>query len=241
MSRAPLIGITTSMTFGNDPERAYVNSAYLLAVQQAGGVPVPLPPQLDDRALAEISTRLDGLLLTGGGDIDPNAFGEPPHPTLYEVAPSRDRLELTLVRRCISEGTPILAICRGIQLLNVALGGSLYQDVAGDPGTTITHDQTGPRDQLAHPVKVVSGSFLAQVVERDELLVNSMHHQAVKSLGNGLVAVAYAPDQIIEGVEMEDAGPRRFVLGVQWHPEELTQKDPTARALFSAFVEASRK
>jgi putative glutamine amidotransferase len=227
------------MTFGNDPERAYVNSAYLLAVQQAGGVPVPLPPQLDDRALAEISTRLDGLLLTGGGDIDPSAFGEPPHPTLYEVAPARDRLELTLVRRCMSEGKPILAICRGIQLLNVALGGSLYQDVASDPGTAITHDQTGPRDQLAHPVKVVSGSFLAQVVERDELLVNSMHHQAVKSLGNGLVAVAYAPDQIIEGVEMEDAGPRRFVLGVQWHPEELTQKDPAARALFAAFVEAS--
>lgn len=241
MSPPPLIGVTTSITFGKDPERAYVNSAYLLAVQQAGGVPVPLPPQLDDRALAEISTRLDGLLLTGGGDIDPAAFGEPPHPTLYEVAPSRDRLELTLVRRCISEGTPILAICRGIQLLNVALGGSLYQDVAGDPGTTITHDQDGSRDQLAHPVKVAPGSFLARVLGSDALEVNSMHHQAVKALGKGLVAVAHAPDQIIEGVELKDSSPRRFVLGVQWHPEELTQKDPAARSLFASFVEASRK
>jgi putative glutamine amidotransferase len=241
VSWLPLIGVTISITVGKDPERAYVSSAYLLAVQEAGGAPVPLPPQLDGSALDEISSRLDALLLTGGGDINSVAFGEPLHPTCYDVAPSRDRLETTLVRRCLAEGKPILAICRGIQLLNVALGGSLYQDVASDPGTAITHDQDGPRDRLAHPVKVVSGSFLARVLEDDSLEVNSMHHQAVKALGKGLVAVAHAPDQIIEGVEMEDAGPRRFVLGVQWHPEELTQKDPTARALFAAFVSASRK
>lgn len=239
---APLIGVTTSISFGGEnPERAYVNSTYLLAIQEAGGVPVPLPPQLGDGALEELSSRLDGLLLTGGGDLDPKTFGESPHPTVYDVAPARDRLEMDLVRRCISEGRPILAICRGIQLLNVALGGSLYQDVASDPGTEIKHQQTGPRDKLTHLVKVMSGSFLARVLGEDELRVNSMHHQAVKALGKNMVAVAHAPDQIIEGIELTDAGPDRFVLGVQWHPEELVSTDSAARNLFSAFVSACRK
>jgi putative glutamine amidotransferase len=241
MSPLPLIGVTISITVGKDPERAYVNSAYLLAVQEAGGVPVPLPPQLNNRSLEEISSRLDALLLTGGGDINSVAFGEPLHPACYDVAPSRDHLEITLVRRCLEEGKPILAICRGIQLLNVALGGSLYQDVTSDPGTSIRHDLDGPRDQLAHSVKVASGSLLSQVLGRQELEVNSMHHQAVRALGKGLVAVAHAPDQIIEGIELENSGPRRFVLGVQWHPEELTRKDPAARALFAALVSATNR
>jgi putative glutamine amidotransferase len=242
VKRPPLIGVTTSISFGEkNPERAYVNSTYLLAVQQGGGVAVPLPPQLDDRAQEELSPRLDGLLLTGGGDVDPATFGEPRHPTVYDVAPSRDRLEMTLVRRCMAGGKPILAICRGIQLLNVALGGSLYQDMASDPGTPIKHDQSEPRDQPTHPVKVAPGSLLARVLRREELAVNSLHHQAVKALGKNLVAVAYAPDGIIEGIELEDSGPSRFVLGVQWHPEELVSKDSAARNLFSAFVSACRR
>jgi putative glutamine amidotransferase len=238
----PLIGVTTSLSFGKKtPERAYVNSTYLAAIQEAGGVPVPLPPQLGDGALEELSSRLHGLLLTGGGDVDPKTFGEPPHRSVYDVAPTRDRLEMALVRRCMTEGRPVLAICRGIQLLNVALGGSLYQDVATDPGTKIKHQQTGPRDKPTHAVTVTPGSFLARVLGEDELRVNSMHHQAVKALGKNMVAVAHAPDQIVEGIELADAGPDRFVLGVQWHPEELVPKDSAARNLFSAFVSACRK
>jgi len=237
----PLIGVTASITVGKDPERAYINSAYLSAVHEAGGIPVPLPPQLDDRSLSELVDRLDGLLLTGGGDLDPAVFGEPPHPTLSDVAPTRDSLEIALVRRFMEARRPILAVCRGIQVLNVALGGSLYQDVASDPGTEIKHNQTGPRDQPAHPVKVVSGSFLARVLDREELEVNSMHHQAVKALGRGLLPVAFAPDAIIEGVELDDPDSSHFVLGVQWHPEELVKQDPSARRLFRAFVDASRK
>lgn len=237
----PLIGVTTSITFGRHPERAYLNSAYLAAVQEAGGVPVPLPPQLDDRALMELAHRLDGLLLTGGGDVDPASFDEPPHPTLSEVSPARDRLEIALVARFMEVRRPILAICRGIQVLNVALGGSLYQDVASDPGTEIQHQQKAPRDQPTHPVKVVSGSFLARTVGSDELEVNSLHHQAVKTIGRGLLPVAFAPDGIVEGLELEDAGPGRFVVAVQWHPEELVARDPAARRLFHAFVEASRR
>ncbi len=238
----PLIGVTASITVGKHPERAYVNSAYLAAVQEAGGVPVPLPPQLDERSLLELADRLDGLLLTGGGDLDPALFGEPPHPTLSDVAPTRDSLEIALVQRFMEARRPILAVCRGIQVLNVALGGSLYQDVATDPGTAIKHNQNdGPRDQPAHPVKVVPGSFLARILGSEELLVNSMHHQAVKALGRGLLPVASAPDGIIEGVELEESDPSRFVLGVQWHPEELVARDPAARRLFHAFVDASRR
>lgn len=244
----PLIGVTISVTVPRDseerskPERAYVNAAYLLAVQEAGGVPVPLPPQLDERSLLELAERLDGLLLTGGGDLDPALFNEPPHPTLLEVSRARDTLELALVRNFLRARRPILAICRGIQVLNVALGGNLYQDVATDPGTAIKHNQNdGPRDQPAHPVKVVSGSFLARILGSEELLVNSMHHQAVKAPGPGLLPVAFAPDGIIEGVELENPDPSHFVLGVQWHPEELVTKDPTARRLFHAFVDASHR
>jgi len=145
-----------------------------------------------------------------------------------------------LVRRFLEARRPILAICRGIQVLNVALGGSLYQDVASDPGTEIQHQQSGLRDQPAHPVKVVPGSFLAEVLGTEELEVNSMHHQAVKALGQGLLPVAFAPDMIIEGVELNDPDSSHFVLGVQWHPEELVGRDTTARRLFRAFIEASQ-
>ncbi len=242
VSRRPLIGVTTSITVRKSPERAYVNSAYLAAVQEAGGVPVPIPPQLDAGAMDELLARCDGFLLTGGGDVDPAIFNEPPHPSLSEVAPARDRLEIALVRHAVAAGRPLLAVCRGIQVLNVALGGSLFQDVAGEPGTEIQHQQEKdgkPRDEPTHSVEVLAGSHLARVLGATELSVNSMHHQAVKAPGRGLVPVAFAPDMIIEGMELDD--PDRFVLGVQWHPEELTRKDPAARALFSAFVSASHK
>jgi len=238
MSSRPLIGVTTSLSIGTSPERAYVNSAYLFAVQQAGGVPVPLPPQLSAASLTRLARGLDGLLLTGGGDVDPALFGEAPHPTVDEVAPARDTLETAVVRIALERGLPVLAVCRGVQILNVALGGSLYQDVDSDPGTAIRHRQAEPRDHATHPVSVKSGSRLAETLGVDELDVNSMHHQAVKALGEGLVPVAWAPDQLIEGVEMTDSS--RFVLGVQWHPEELCRDSESARRLFAALVNSAR-
>jgi putative glutamine amidotransferase len=238
MSESPLIGVTTSLTIGTSPERAYLNSAYLFAIQQAGGVPVALPPQLSAASLSRLTRGLDGLLLTGGGDVDPALFGEAPHPTVDEVAPARDTLEMGAVRIALERGLPILAVCRGVQILNVALGGSLYQDVGTDPGTSIRHRQTEARDQATHPVSVKSGSRLAETVGADELDVNSMHHQVVKALGEGLVPVAWAPDELIEGVEMTDSS--RFVLGVQWHPEELCRRSEPARRLFAALVSSAR-
>jgi putative glutamine amidotransferase len=236
--RAPLIGVSTSITVGANPERAYVNSAYLHAVQQAGGVPVLLPPQLSSASMRRLADDLQGLLLTGGGDMDPARFGETPHATLYDVAPSRDTLETSVLHVALGRGLPVLAVCRGLQVLNVALGGSLHQDVGTDPGTQMPHGQKEPRDQPTHKVKLTPGCRLATTLGADELEVNSMHHQAIKRLGRGLTAVAWAPDQIVEGAEIGD--PSRFVLGVQWHPEELVGHSEPARRLFAALVAAAR-
>jgi len=239
MSRLPLIGVSTSITVGKHPERAYVNSAYLHAIQQAGGVPVPLPPQLSAAALERIAGELGGLLLTGGGDVDPARYGESPHPTVYEIAPARDTLETSAIHIALERGLPVLAVCRGIQVLNVALGGTLFQDVGTEPGTQLQHSQTEPRDQPTHKVKIEPRSRLARILGADEIEVNSMHHQAVKALGRNLTAVAWAPDQIIEGVE--DTDPSRFVLGVEWHPEELVGHSEPARRLFAALIDAARR
>lgn len=239
--KRPKIGITTSLTVKLDPERSYLNSSYVRAIQQAGGVPIPLPSTLNRDSLRAIYQLVDGVLLTGGGDVDPKRFGELPHPTLFDVVSERDELEIKLVDWAASEKKPLLAICRGIQVLNVAFGGNLYQDVASDPGTKLSHNQEEPKDQPSHSVKITSGSFLADVLEREELEVNSLHHQAVKALGRGLLPNAHAPDGLIEGVELAERDPHHFLLGVQWHPEELTERAPEARRLFARFVEASRK
>jgi putative glutamine amidotransferase len=238
MSRDPLVGITTSITVGQTPERAYINSAYLHAVQQAGGVPVLLPPQLSSTSLERLVRGLDALLLTGGGDVDPARFGEEPHPTLTEVAPSRDALETQVTLIALEKKTPLLAICRGIQVLNVALGGSLHQDVASEPGTEIQHSQKEPRDQATHKVTITPRSRMGRVLGAEDIEVNSFHHQVIKTLGRGLVPVAWAPDKLVEGVELDDDS--RFVLGVQWHPEHLVGNSEHARRLFSALVTAAR-
>jgi putative glutamine amidotransferase len=208
---------------------------YVESVRRAGGDPVVL-----DLATARAPEQLaaaDGLLLTGGGDIDPGHFGEALHGSLHDVVPARDALEIEATCAALEGGRPILAVCRGLQLLNVALGGTLHQDVASAPGTPIRHSQSEPRDQPSHKVKVMPASRLAEVLGVEELDVNSMHHQAVKGLGRGLVPVAWAPDEIVEGLELDDRG--RFVLGVQWHPEELVGQSEPARRLFAALVRAA--
>jgi putative glutamine amidotransferase len=239
MARPPLIGLTMSITVKKKPERVYLNTAYIQAVQQAGGVPVPLPPYLDGGARRQLFRTLDGVLLTGGADVDPRRFKEDPHPTVYDVSVERDELEIRLVEHSIDRAVPLLAICRGIQVLNVALGGTLHQDVKSAPGTAIDHSQKRGRHRSTHPVRIEPGSRLAKVIGAHELAVNSFHHQAIKDLGRGLRAVAFAPDDLIEGAELEDD--LRFVLGVQWHPEELAPKQEAARRLFRALVEAASK
>ena len=239
----PLIAVSTSVTVDKYPERAYVNAAYLNAVQQAGGVPVPLPPQLEPGARAEILKHVSGVLLTGGGDVDPARFGEAAHPTTCEVSGARDELEIDLTQWALARRAPLLAVCRGLQVLNVALGGSLYQDIPSEPGSPLDHSQTGlqgkARNVTAHQVKVREGSRLAAILGALDVDVNSFHHQAIKQLGRGLADVAWAPDSIVEGVELVD--PAQFVVGVQWHPEELVAQDRAAFNLFAALVDGARQ
>jgi putative glutamine amidotransferase len=239
MAHPPLIGVTMSTTPDgaqtNTPPRAWLNNAYFRAVLEGGGIPVLLPPHLDGHALDQLWARLDGILLTGGGDVDPARFGEERYSTVADVSDARDRLEIEVTERAMHDRRPLLAICRGIQVLNVALGGSLHQDIASDIGSTIAHVQTAPRDQPTHPVKVMGeGTRLGAALGAPEIEVNSMHHQAIKRLGRGLHEVAWAPDGIIEGIELPEAS--ALVLGVQWHPEELTAHDPTARNLFRTLI-----
>ena len=238
MSR-PLIGISTSVTIEQAPERAYVNASYLRAVQGAGGVPVLLPPHLDDGAREELCRRIHGLVLTGGGDLDPRRFGEEPHATVYDVSAARDALELGLTRSALDSELPLFAICRGIQVLNVALGGTLYQDIPSELPTEITHSQKARRQERTHAVTVSGETRLADVLGAHEITVNSFHHQSIRKLGSGLREVAWAPDGVIEGVEMPDAPV--LVLGVQWHPEDLVDVDPAAANLFRALVDSAAK
>jgi len=233
----PLIGLTASGTVDTYPERAYTNAAYIRALQEAGAVPVLLPPQLAGAARDALWSRLDALMLTGGGDVDPARYGQPPHPTVYEVSAARDDLEIDLTGRALAEGVPLLAICRGIQVLNVALGGTLVQDIASTTGSLIQHSQKDKRHVPTHAVKIEPGSDLAAILGCPALEVNSLHHQSIDRPGQGLRIVAHAPDGVAEGAEVP-AHP--FAVGVQWHPEELVGHDATARHLFDALVDAAR-
>jgi putative glutamine amidotransferase len=213
------------------------NQTYIQALLRAGAVPMLLPQLNDRNLLRAMYERVDGLLLPGGEDIDPAHYGEPLHERCGPLTPSRDEMELALARWAVDEGKPLLAICRGIQVLNVALGGGLYQDIEAQAPSALSHAwyPDYPRDRLSHQVTVTHQSGLAGIVGARSLPVNSLHHQAIKDLAPGLTVTACAPDQIVEAVEV-DGHP--FALGVQWHPEELAPSDAGAQGLFDALVSA---
>jgi putative glutamine amidotransferase len=240
--RVPVIGLT-SITIPSDeeyrPSRVGQNQTYLRAVLRTGAAPLLIPHITDGRLLRAIYDRLDGLLLPGGEDVAPARYGESAHEKCGMPSPERDETELRLASWAVAEGKPLLAICRGIQVLNVALGGSLYQDIQAQIPGAAKHDwyPGHPRDTRAHGVVCTEGSRLVDIVGSTSLAVNSLHHQALKELAPTLQIAARAPDGIVEAVEV--AG-HPFALGVQWHPEELAEEDALAQGLFDAFVEASR-
>jgi putative glutamine amidotransferase len=237
----PIIGVTTSSErTDKGVDRAFVNASYIRAVEHAGGVPLLLTPYHSFDAVNRLATYVDGLLLTGGGDIDPAHFGETRHAKTDLISAERDELELRQVtRQAIDTGLPLLAICRGIQVVNVALNGSLHQHVPDGFGDEIAHSQGGARSDRTHDVVIEPGTLLSTLVGTERLRVNSFHHQAIKDLGDGLRPVAWAEDKVIEAVELP--GARGFVLAVQWHPEELVENDPAALRLFQALVDAAAK
>lgn len=235
---SPLIGLSTSR-FNNSGGIPMVatTQAYVQAVAAAGGLPLLIPTGIPmESALAEAG-RMDGILLTGGSDVDPRRYNGKAHDRVEGVDQERDELEIALVRHVIDTGKPFLGICRGAQVINVALGGSLYADIADQYGRSLRHDWLPkyPRTYIAHTVDLEPGSRIALVLGETRLEVNSLHHQAVRQLAPGLTACGYAPDGLVEALEL--AG-HPFGIAVQWHPEWLTASAP-AKHLFAAFCEAA--
>lgn len=232
----PLIGISGSM---NDAEKqVFLVRAYMQALLQAGGVPVMLSPDMKDSALTACLDHLDGLLLAGGGDIIPARFGEEPIPELGETTPVRDDFELTLLPMAMERQMPVLGICRGVQVMNVALGGTLYQDLPAqyhsDPIPLLPHKQEKPYECPTHAIQVNPVSLLYRLIGQETVQVNSMHHQSAKAIAPSLRITASATDGVVEALEHPDLP---FFLGVQWHPERLT--DTASQQLFKGFISAA--
>jgi len=242
MAPQPLIGIPSGSYPSSFPGvRTYrFNGNYSAALAAAGGLPVAIPLNLPEPTLAALLGRLDGLCLAGGDDVDPVRYGEARHPALGAVDAERDRTELWLSRRALDERLPLLAICRGIQVLNVAAGGTLYQDLAADLPESLPHSYrpspSTPWDRPKHRVRLAAGSGLARLLSAEELQTNSFHHQAVKQVAGGFTPVAWADDGVIEAIE---ANGQHFAIGVQWHPEAMARRDPAAQQLFRAFIAAA--
>jgi len=238
MPSAPIIGITATSELIRDALRVRVNASYVQAVEEAGGIPVVLPPLQSLGGASRLIDGVDALLLTGGEDVDPSRFNQARHPSLGTVHEARDATEIELVTAARERTLPTLAICRGIQVLNVALGGSLIQDIPSQRPDALQHDPEGARDHRSHEVELAPASRLALTFGTTRLAVNSFHHQAVDRIAEGLRLTAWSPDGIVEGVEWDDTD--WWAVGVQWHPEELVHDGkPWDRKLFLAFVERS--
>ena len=244
----PRIGLTASVMLARlGTRRTFLNEPYIVAIQESGGIPLVLTPAHAGAPLRDLFELLDGLVLTGGEDVAPERYGEEVHYPSVECVPERDALESQLLEWALADDLPVLAICRGVQVLNVALGGTLHQDLAADRPSDLAHDQglgeaPRPRTEPHHPVTVRTGSCLADVLGLERVDVNSMHHQGIKRLASPLAAVAHAPDGLVEGVEPADAARWSFLVGVQWHPEELARAgDAPSRRLFDRFVAAAAK
>ncbi len=238
--RKPVIGITPSPMEDSQSHGTFTRYAtattYTEAIEAAGGVPLIIPPQAGN--IDEILSVVDGLLLSGGGDIDPDRYGDDArHEKTYGVHPGRDELELALAREAVERDIPLLCICRGIQVLNVALGGTLIQDVPDQYSTEIQHAQQNAgirKEDPGHTVAVTPGSLLERTYEASTIDVNSFHHQALKDIAPGLSIDAVAPDEIVESVSTAGC---RWILGVQWHPEMMFREHPEHLKPFRSLVE----
>ena len=235
----PTIGISTNfLTVDKGKftgmERIYVNKDYVDAILKAGGIPLLLPP-VDDAEIIRHHVRLcDGFILSGGGDINPMLYHEMPHPNLEEFHTALDRSQMLLTKEILQADKPLLAICRGIQLLNVVQGGTLWQDTSAIDPPVMLHSQYGPRGDAFHTVDIKPDSILHSIFG-SQLQVNSFHHQCLKKLGASLKIIATAPDGVIEAVEMSG---HRFVAGIQWHPEMLLTASEQMLPLFRTFIQA---
>ena len=232
----PRIGITTRLELESD--RFYLSRHYSEAVEAAGGLPVliSLIPRRD--YISGIMDGLDGILLPGSdSDVDPLRYGAEPHPQLGSVVTIKDETDLLVLEEMDKRGVPLFAICFGMQVLNVFRGGTLFQDIASQVPTAIKHEQGAPRDRPSHRIKLAKSGLLSSLVQDEQVVVNSHHHQAIDKVGNHLVATAWTSDGLIEAIE--DPRDESFVLGVQWHPELGWREDRLSQVLFDRFIVAT--
>lgn len=235
----PIIGITCNTQLVDGAiqpgiARTFVNSPYINSVVLAGGIPILLPPVTSKEVISAQIAAIDGLILSGGPDINPLLYKEEPLLHIGTVNHARDEYELSLLAAAEQQQKPTLGICRGIQMLNVFYGGTLYQDLSEIEGCTIKHMQSGSRfDALWHSVEITSASSLSQILGKTDIVVNSYHHQALKTVAPGFSISARAKDNVIEAIERQSG---HFVLGVQWHPELLTEKYKETLPLFQALI-----
>jgi putative glutamine amidotransferase len=235
----PKIGVTVSADENKDRTRELnLKEAYFSSIRQAGGEPVAFPMDTPVDLIPEILSTFRGILLSGGGDIDPEIFDGQPHPKVYGIDPIRDRLEIELAKFCADTKFPLFGICRGLQVINVALGGTLYTDITDQLTGALKHPcyPEYSRDYLAHSVLINVSTHLTAITGKNQMKVNSMHHQGIKDLAQELTLSAMAPDGLVEGVELMF---HPFYVGVQWHPECLPNSE-SDQALFSAFVRVSK-
>ena len=241
--RRPSIAITPDLVFPEPPNtpfpRLEVRAAYADAVTRAGGLPLVLPITDDRQLIDAFLERVSGVVITGGAfDIAPSLYGETPREGLGPTKPARTAFEMALLKAALAKHIPVLGICGGMQLINVAFGGTLIQDLSRELPAAKSHEQKHDRSQPQHPVEVKEGTLAADAFGKGPLMVNSTHHQAVNAVGNGLVVSAVAADGVIEAIESRANG---FVMGVQWHPELLVDTIPHHLGAFRSLVTKARE
>lgn len=240
----PVIGLTADMDEGKETSRPpfkgetayWLKKSYFNAVERAGGLPFLIAPACKPSTTDAYLALIDGLIVTGGYfDIDPGLYGEKPIARIDEIKPDRTLMEIRLIKKAVRMKVPVLGICGGHQVINIALGGALYQDIDAQVSGALKHEQKPkPASKTSHLVKIAADTMLRRIVEKNSIKVNSTHHQAVKKIGKGLKVCGAAPDGIIEAIESDGGG--SFVLGVQWHPEQLYESDRVSRRLFKRFI-----
>lgn len=239
MREKPLIGITATQEKGDAPASYQIGRHYIKGVARAGGIPIILPLLQSEEQILDMSHHLDGLLMSGGVDMDPMLFEEEPHPKMGRIDPERDYFEKKILEKMVEQQKAVFGICRGCQIINLVMGGTIYQDLpAQKGGELVKHSQNAPRWYPTHSVKIESDSCLKGVFAAEKIRVNSYHHQAVKDPAPGFKSTALAPDGVIEAIEYQKD---QFILGVQWHPEQLWEKDEATLELFRVFVKKARR
>lgn len=232
----PIVGVIPLVDSGR--ESLWMLPGYLGGIESAGGVPFVLPLSARKAVLDRAFEVCDGFLLTGGQDVDPVLYGEVKKETCKEVCHERDQMEEQIFRRCVLEDRPVLGICRGIQFMNVVMGGTLYQDLPTEHPSVLEHHQKPPYDKPVHEVKLLAHTPLRRLLQTDTIAVNSYHHQAIKELGDGFLSMAVTPDHLVEAIYMPD---KHFIWGVQWHPEFSYKVEKNSRLIFQSFVESMER